>query len=83
MKDGHSKLNDIFDSSRHGSTIRGGSDENDHNSYKMQIQANDMRRVILENQLEVRSGGVYVCETNSSVTLFIYWLANKLIRLIS
>jgi len=56
MKDGHSKLNDIFDSSRHGSSSRGGSvdQRDDNNSYKMQINANEMRRVILENQLEVR-----------------------------
>mmetsp|Transcript_21391 Transcript_21391/g.39929 ORF Transcript_21391/g.39929 Transcript_21391/m.39929 type:complete len:371 (+) Transcript_21391:90-1202(+) len=64
LKDGQSKLNDIFDCSRHeaagGSSGRSGggqprrsaNDDSTSNSYKMRINANDMRRVILENQLQ-------------------------------
>ena len=56
VKSGKSNLKDIFDAGGRESSLASsqGVSPSDESSYKMRIQANDMRRVILENQLEVR-----------------------------
>lgn len=55
IKEGSSNLNDIFGSCKKSGLIKPSrAHGKDGNSYKMQINANDMRVRILENQLEVR-----------------------------
>jgi hypothetical protein len=80
MKDGYSKLNDIFDSTKHDTTSKRTSDR-DENSYKMQINANDMRRVILENQLEVGGSRLRLSNTMNPLLHYFLKLINNIITL--